>query len=86
MGGNDGDRLIVLSQGDGQVLGLANLALTSLLEPLIHEGLQLWGEPLRFDLSVPQPYSPSQWQIQTCFHSFRGNPLLADLKHERFIE
>ena len=27
-----------------------------------------------------------QWRIQTGFHSFRGNPLLADLKHERFIQ
>ena len=27
-----------------------------------------------------------QWQIQTGFHSFRGNPLLADMKYERFIQ
>ena len=27
-----------------------------------------------------------QWRIQTGFHSFRGNPLLADLKHERFTQ
>ena len=45
IGGNDGDRLIVLPQGDGQVLGLASLAFTALLKPLLHKGLQLWGEP-----------------------------------------
>ena len=27
-----------------------------------------------------------QWWIQTGFHSFRGNPLLADLYYELFIE
>ena len=27
-----------------------------------------------------------QWRIQTSFHSFRGNPLSADLKHDRFIQ
>ena len=27
-----------------------------------------------------------QWRIQTGFHSFRGNPLLEDLKQERFID
>ena len=29
---------------------------------------------------------PPQWRIQTGFHSFRGNPLLADLKYEHFIQ
>ena len=43
--GDDGDRLIVLPQGDGQVPRLARLALTSLLEPLLHKGLQLGREP-----------------------------------------
>ena len=27
-----------------------------------------------------------QWRIHTGFHSFCGNPLLADLKQERFID
>ena len=48
------DVLIVLPQGDGHVLGLACPALTFLFEPL-HEWLQLWGNPLRFERSIPQP-------------------------------
>ena len=35
---------------------------------------------------VPRILIKGQWRIQTGFHSFRGNPLLADLKHERFIQ
>ena len=34
----------------------------------------------------PRILSPPQWRIQTGFHSFCGNPLLADLKHKRFID
>ena len=39
--GDDSDRLIILPQGDGEVLRLARPTLTSLLEPLLHEWFQL---------------------------------------------
>ena len=28
----------------------------------------------------------AQWWVHTGFHIFRGNPLLADLKHKRYIQ
>ena len=49
IGGNDSNRLIVLPRRDGQILQLACLALTSLLEPLLH---QCGGIPLQSDLSA----------------------------------
>ena len=63
IGGNYSDGLVVLPQGDGQILRLARPALTSLLEPPLHEWLQLWGEPFTVcsqSATAIQPYSPSR--------------------------